>query len=327
MPERLFLFIQMEFPWALGPPDSRYLLRPRAGADAERVVVLGTLGAGRASSGRRRSRASRRARPQATPEPAPVATARATIVDPISLSAERQAYAWLADLDAEREACAAVAVLNRVLYCYRIASADPYIHEVSPAQALVIRAGWGEGEQVADGRWLHARELLWAPTGRRSPGTRRPGIRRRSAALRPQERLAELLGARGACLLCEELALRARLDLDQGRLLHAAVELDRAFAAALAELRAEGRQDLAIRVAELEKLRAGVLLQAQAALTDVTGADGVLAARGSTDPAAAAGATGASGAPTEPDEKIVRHALERLEAALRARTATGSRLT
>ena len=53
-------------------------------------------------------------------------------------------------------------------------SADPYVHEVSPAQALVIRAGWGEGEQVADGRWLHARELplpVWSDL--RSTGRRR----------------------------------------------------------------------------------------------------------------------------------------------------------
>ena len=29
MPERLFLFLQLEFPWELGPPDGRYLLRNR----------------------------------------------------------------------------------------------------------------------------------------------------------------------------------------------------------------------------------------------------------------------------------------------------------
>src|SRR2546430_15585778 len=43
MPERLFIFIQMEFPWALGPPDGRYLLRTGADGEAEHVVVLGTL--------------------------------------------------------------------------------------------------------------------------------------------------------------------------------------------------------------------------------------------------------------------------------------------
>jgi hypothetical protein len=96
--------------------------------------------------------------------------------------------------------------------------------------------------------------------------------------------------------MCEELALRARLDLDHARPAHAAIELDRAYAAAPEELRAENRQDLAIRISELEQLRAGVAEQARLALP---------------------------GAGEEPDEDVVRHALERLEAALRARTATG----
>ena len=319
MPERLFLFLQMEFPWELGPPDGRYLLRTRAGAEPERVVVLGTLGARPRASARAQRRAMGRSRSRGglapSPEPTPVATARATIVDPISLSAERQAQAWLADLDAEREASAAAAVLNRVLHFHRIASADPYVHEVSPDQALVIRAGWGEGEQVADGRWRHALELPWTEGKRRSVGARTRGLANRSASLRPQERLAELLGARGGTLLCEDLALRARLDLDQDRLALAAIELQTAYTTALGELRAEQRQDLAIRIAELEKLSDGVAAQARAALPGSGPA---------TDAGEPAGVPArVDGAPGGPDEEIVRHALERLETALRARTAKG----
>jgi hypothetical protein len=306
MAERLFIFIQMEFPWALGPADGRYLLRPGADSEPERVVVLGTLGAARAATGalgtaRRRglSRSRRRGLGStAAPHPAPVATARVTIVDPVSLSAEHQARAWLTGIDGEHEVSAACAVLNRVLHAHRIASADPYTHEVSPEQALVIRAGWGEGEQVAYGQWLHAQELIWSAIERRA-SPRRRRTRSRSSALRPQERVAVLLGARGAALMCEELVLRARLDLDHARPAHAAIELDRAFAAALPELRAEKRQDLTIRIAELEQLRDGVAAQGRLALP---GGDGV------------------------PDEDVVRHALERLEAALRARTATGFNL-
>ncbi|HYM55340.1 MAG TPA: hypothetical protein VES97_08260 [Solirubrobacteraceae bacterium] len=316
MPERLFVFMQMEFPWVLGPQDGRYLLRRREDSAPEHVVVLGTLGAGRAANAHDRPggpgrwpltgrRESRRAGRPATPEPAPVTTTRVTVIDPISLSAEHQARAWLADLDRDRDVRAAAAVINRVLHLHRIAAADPYVHEVSPAQALVIRAGWGEGEQVADGRWVHARELPWSARSRRSPdrseiGQRRRGIGDRSAALRPLERLAVLLGGRGASLLCEELVLRARLDLDHGRLAHAALELDRAYAAALPELRGEGRQDLAFRIAELEQLRAAVAGQALAALPD-----------------------GTAQPDRELDDDVVAHALERLEAALRARTATG----
>jgi hypothetical protein len=305
VPERLFLFLQLELPWELGPPDGRYLLRTREAheeAEAppgsrpgisatepgtpEHVVVLNTLGASRragAPGGRGTialpglsSRRARRPR-ETTPDPAPVPTTRATIIDPVSVAAERQAQAWLAEIDAERETEGAVAVLNRVLFAHRIATADPHTHEVSPAQALVIRAGWGEGEQLAEGLWEYARELPWTSSSR---------ARRRAAVLRPQERLAELLGARGRELLCEELALRARLDLDHGRLHLAAHELNGALEAALDELTGETHPALAPRVDELRALH------------------------GSLDAAA-------------PEESAVRHLLERLEAALRARTAGG----
>jgi hypothetical protein len=324
MPQQLFVFIQLEFPWVLGPADGRYLIRNPDG-EPERVVVLGALEAGRQAISRPAARSRRsplrhlsgRAQNVPTgPEPAAVATTRVTVIDPISLAADRQARAWLAELDRSREVEGAVAVINRVIHAHRIASADPYIHEVSPAQALVIRAGWGEGEQVADGRWLHARAL--ASQGERGPGRRPAGSRRRprrdrSWALRIQERFAALLSARSAALMCEELALRARQDLDHRRLAHAALELDRAFALAPAELHSERRQDLAIRIAELEQLRPGVQAQAQAVLP----ADGQ--ATPSEGPGDAPGDTSGEG----PEESVVTHALERLEAALRARTAAG----
>jgi hypothetical protein len=305
MPESLFLFLQLEYPWPLGPPDGRYLLRPGPDAEPERVVVLGTLAAARLAPGPRRSALTRRgARPAlaaTTAEAAPVATARATIVDPVPVSAERQAEAWLQALDAGRETDAALAVLNRVLHFHRISSADPHVAPVSAAQALVIRIGWGEGEQVADGEWRHARELV--SEGSR-PGARgRAGARRaaRRSALDHELRFAQLLGGRRRALVCEELALRARLDLDEARLAHAAIELDRALTSAVGELDREGRQDLAIRIDELRKLRPGVAEQAQLAL-------------------AGAGAAEGSGADA-PDAEILGHALGRLEAALRARAA------
>lgn len=300
--ERLFLFLQLELPWELGPADGRYLLRRPSDGEPDRVVILETLGAAR-----RAGRLAGRRRPQAQPEPPPepVATARATVIDPVSVAAESQARAWLDGLDAAAEMQTATAALNRVLLAQRIATADPYVHEVSSAQALVVRAGWGEGEQVAYGRWLHARELHRG----------KPRLRR-SASLRPQERLAVLLGGREAPLLCEELALRARLDLDQGRLAHAALQLDRAYAAALAELRGEPRIDLEGRVAELAELHAGVRRAAEAALTQ---AAGTVAARAATRPAGLADGD----APDTLDEEPISHALRRLEAALRARTAAG----
>ncbi|HEX5223566.1 MAG TPA: hypothetical protein VFW29_00420 [Solirubrobacteraceae bacterium] len=302
MPDRLFVFIQLEFPWALGPADGRYLLRAGPEADAEHVVVLGTLGAPRLPiPAARPPRWRSRREPEASPEPAPVTTTRATVIDPVPLSAESQARAWLADLDREHEIASATAVLNRVLHLHRLSAADPYVHEVSPAQALVIRAGWGVGEQVADGTWLHARELDATPrTGRRR------SRRDRSAALRPQERLAMLLGGRVGSLMCEEHVLRARLDLDAGRLAHAAVELDAAYALALPELHGERRHDLSVRLAELEKLQPQVRELARGALAAVSASAGEQ--------------------PAPPDEEALAHLLGRLEAALRARTAAGFNL-
>ncbi len=321
MSERWFLFVQFEFPWELGPPDGRYLLRDGEDAEPEHVVVLGTLGARRRSGARgapwsagRSSSRRRAAAPE--PEPEPVATARATIVDPVSVSAERQARAWLSDLEGERAVRDALAVLNRVLQMQRIAAADAYLREVAAEQALVIRAGWGEGEQVADGVWAHAVELPW--NGRR--GVRRRRIGDRAAALRPHERLAVLLGGRGSALVCEELALRARADLEQRRVAHAALELRGAYAAALAELPRERREDLALRIDELRSLRDGVERQARAALGDRAPDDGA------TERASADGAperASDDGAAGELDEEVLRHALGRLEAVLRARTATG----
>jgi hypothetical protein len=338
MPTRLFTFVQMELPWELGPADGRYLLRKPAevpdGREPQHVVVLSTIGAERKGLLGRRTR-TRRAEPE--PGATPVPVTRATVVDPVPLSAESQARTWLAQLDPELEAQAAADVLNRMLFAQRIAGAAPHIHEVSPAQALVLRAGFGEGEHVADGLWLDARELLLS--------NKRAG--RRATVLRPQERLAALLAGRESHLLCEELVLRARLDLDGGRVALAAIELERAYAAALVELPREERGDLRQRIEELGELRRGVLRSARAALPTpapgvATRAAAETSAGTTTETSAAMTAetgieTIASNSPRgveettdipddHPDPQTVRHALERLEAALRARTAPGSNL-
>jgi hypothetical protein len=324
MPARLFTFVQMELPWELGPADGRYLLRkPTAAPDArepQHVVVLSTIGATRRGLLGRRTR-TRRAEPN--PEPSSVPVTRATIIDPVALSLESQAQAWLRELDPEHEAQAATDVLNRMLFAHRIAVAAPHIHEVSPAQALVLRAGFGEGEHVADGLWLDARELLLS--------NRRAG--QRATVLRPQERLAALLSAREDHLLCEELTLRARLDLDGARLALAAVELERAYAAALTELPSEQREDLRERIEELERLRPAVAAAAHAALPAAALAPppALVSPTAPAPPDAlvspdALETTTVEAHAKEPEERSLHHALERLEAALRARTAHSSTL-
>ena len=247
------------------------------------MLVLATVGATR----RRRLRGRRPRR--AAPEPAPVQVARATLVAVTPFADRAAADAWVRAADRETAAARiheTVAVLNRVLHLQRAATADPHVREVDADQALVARIGYGEGEQVAAGHWLRAIE---APLPRARP--------RREAALRPQERLAALLGARDAALACEELALRARQDVDAGRRREAALQLEVAIVAAIAELEPwAGRADLADRIEELRILRPSVQAAARSAL---------------------------EGGVDDDEDTAVRHALERLEAALRARTALG----
>jgi hypothetical protein len=260
---RLFPFSQVELPWALGPPDGRYLLRPPGDApDATptHVLVLATLGAPE----RRHLRAIRKKHDaQPEPEPVPVATGRATIIDVAGeFESTRDAEAWLARAG-EEQLTTGLAVLNRALHAFRLVTADPYQNVVSLRQALVARIGYGAGEQVADGLWTQARELVFAP-----------GRRRRATVLAPQARLAAVLNGRDRALACEELALRARLDLDHGRDREAALQVLIALDAALAELAGDdAAAALGERLAELRRQRDPVAVAAQSALAGPLPAD------------------------------------------------------
>jgi len=272
-------------PWSLGPPDGRYLLRaPGDPPDAEpaHVLVLATLGA---PERRRLARGKRQA--PAEPDPTPVTTGRATIIDVASPFAnEGEAGAWLQDAG-EAQLEDDLEVLNRALHYFRLVTADPYLGPVGRHQALVARVGFGAGEQVADGLWSDAREL------RRSEGWRR-----RSKVLQPQARLAAVLNGRERVLVCEELALRARFDLDSGRPREAALQLLVALDAALAELATDtAGPALAERLTELRGQRDAVAAAAQRAL---------------------------AGEPSAEQEQAVEFALGRIEAALRARAVTNA---
>ena len=279
----MFRFTQVELPWALGPPDGRYLLRylsDQPDVAPSHVLVIATLGAAQ-----RRGRLARRGRQvqsQPEPEPTPVTTGRATVIDVGEPFAdERDAGRWLNGAG-ESQLSEDLAVLNWALYAFRLATTDPYHGTVSREHLLVARVGYGAGEQVADGLWTQARELI-APARRQ----------RRLKVLHPQARLARLLGRREQPLVCEELALRARLDLDQGRPREAALQILVALDAAIAELAADPRAEaFQTRIDELREQRDPVADAAQAALAG----------------------------PLDPDEReAAEFALQRVEAALRAR--------
>jgi len=215
------------------------------------VVVFATLAA---PERRRLARRRRAAPPQ--PEPEPVSTQRVTVIElGRPLADARQAERWLAQAG-EEELGRGLAVLNRTLHAFRLVCADPAIGPVSREAALVARVGYGAGEQVADGLWTEAFELV-ARAPRRS----------RARVLAPQARLAAVLGGRERALACEELILRARLDVDHDRPREAALQLLVALDAALAELAVEPRAgELRERLAELDGHRDEVAEIAQAAL-------------------------------------------------------------
>ena len=278
--EQPFRFVQFEFPWILGPEKGRYVLRDGRTEPPSHVLVVATLGAPeRRRLARRRPRTA-----EPEPPPTPVPTTRATLIDAQPLAGDAAAAEWLSEVqdDAEAELERAVIVLNGVLHTHAIASADPLVREVRREHALVARLGWGRGEQVAEGRWADAVEVPL-----------RASRRRRAESLRPQERLAAILGARQRPLAAELLALRARFDLDAGRDREAALQLRVALEAALAELDRE-RGGLGERVDELRGQREAVGAAANEALRGPLG---------------------------DTTRESVEHALGRLEAAFRARAA------
>lgn len=208
---------------ALSGDDPGDVARSAEKADAapRHVLVLATLGAPE-----RRLLRDRRARRGIAPEPppTPVTTTRATVIDaqPVTVA---EAKRWMAGAGID-EARAALATVARAVRAYRLASGDAGAHMPALRNALVVRAGYGAGEQVADGRWTAARELATAAQQKR-----------RRSVINPYERIAALIGGRSTALACEELALRARADLDHGQLREAALQLVAALDAALSELR------------------------------------------------------------------------------------------
>jgi hypothetical protein len=279
-PPRRFGFVQWEFAGRVGPEPGRYVVRRFAGDDVRQVLVLTGAAAPRRSWGRRRAR-------RTEPGPQPVDVTRATVIGAEPLA---DAHAWLAAAVGPRRdevVGEALAVLARAVAAQRVAAEDPFAADPDPARAIVTRVGYGDGDAVADGSWEVAREL---PAG--APP------RRRRRLLAPQERVAALLGGRDAALATEELALRARADLARGRGREAALQLDVALRAALAELEGwRGQHDMGARLDELA---------------------------GHTEAVAAAAATALKGGLDAEQEEAVATALGRLEAALRARTMAAS---
>ena len=251
-----FRFAQVEVPGRLGLDDGRYLLRGSEDEPGETVLVVQTVGTPPARPSRRR----RRPRPSEPGGEAPgVPLTRLTVIPGIEID-PRQAAQELARLRRDHEAAEervaeALRAINRVLRAHRIATQDPYGHELSRDAVLGARVGHGTGSELAEGRWEEAVEVP-APERRR----------RRHEALRPAERVAAVIGGRERIDVCEVLLLRARADLDAGHSREAALQLRVGLDALLAEVPTGAGSDQADDLADLERRREGVAATAEQAL-------------------------------------------------------------
>jgi hypothetical protein len=252
-----FRFVQLDVPGRLGLDDGRYLVRPARDPDEEdTVLVVQTTGA---PAGRppRRQRRPRQVEPGEDIDEVPVT--RLTVIPARTLTAdeaERELEALRGDSAATEDAISeALRDANRVVRAHRIATQDPYGHEIGRLTPIAVRVGVGTGTELADGAWTDAIRVA-------SPERRR----RRVDALRPQERLAELLSGREQIDVCETLLLRARADIDAGRPREAALQLAQGLDAMLAELPDRAGPGQEEDLAALRERRDPVRATAEAAL-------------------------------------------------------------
>jgi hypothetical protein len=182
----------------------------------------------------RRRRRARSAEPGADPSPLPLV--RVTAIRAFApFEEEAEAERWLEQATEVEETVDALladgaALLNRALHAQAAAAADPDSRELSPERAVAARVGYGSGEETAAGRFSAAREV----DPRAGAASRR---HQRREDLRPQERVAAVLGGRERIDACETLLLRARADLDAGRDREAALQLRVGLEALLEELK------------------------------------------------------------------------------------------
>ena len=236
-------------------------------------------------------RALRGRRPVSVTEgaPEPVPTSRITLIDPEPFPGPAAAGAWLAGVRGQRE------------------RADAHVEAAVLAANAALRA---HRAAVADpfARDISAEQALVVRLGYGNGNTVADGryaeavelprasrTRPRRSMEAPDERFAALMGAREPLLVCEELVLRARADLLAARGREAALQARVALESLLSELHAD-----------LPDERRGQLQ----------------ADRGPVGDAANAALSGPLG---EARQAAVEAAVERMEAALRARRLRSAR--
>ena len=199
------------------------------------MILVKTLGAElkRDGAGRRLRGRTRQASPPAADEaPEPVSVTRVTVIRGLPLDDVAAARGWLAECrdaaTADDQVDEALRLLNRTIQAHRVSAGDPYAADIGRSRARRVRIGYGSGDELVEGRARETQEL--PEKGRR---------RSRRRMLAPEEQVALILGGRRSTYPSEELLMRARLDLDQGRTREAALQFRAAHAALTAEVAGE----------------------------------------------------------------------------------------
>jgi hypothetical protein len=194
------------------------------------VLVTETEGA--LPPARRRRRRPRK--PELSDAPVTVTVSVVTVIRADQpFDSEAAAEGWLAQLE-DGEFTGelvddAISTLDRARAADAAASGTPFGTPTAIGSLLAARIGYGDGDQVASGRFLEA----WEVDARGGTGSRR---RERATRTAPLARTAAILGARDQAAACEILIPRIRLDLNSGNLAAACLAIGPTLTATVAEL-------------------------------------------------------------------------------------------
>jgi hypothetical protein len=206
--------------------------------DSERVLIVEELGAPPP-----RRRAGRRSKPIEPGDPAGIPVTRVTVTG-MQVATPEEGSAWLKEMmgsggEGAAQVREATRIVNRALSALRAGARDPLVQDIGATRALAVRLGHGTGDELADGAWTEARELARPRRGRLDD-------------VDPQSRVAAVLAGRDEVHPAETLMLRARLDLQQGRLAEARYGL-RAARAALDEEPGARQKEMREELASIEE--------------------------------------------------------------------------
>lgn len=207
--------------------DGRYLIRS---GPAERVLVIETEGA--LPPARRRRRRPRKSVESESPTSVTVSVVTVIRADQ-PFDGESAAEAWLERLgDSEFTGELlddAIGTLDRARAAEATASGVPFGTRTDLNGVLSARIGFGDGDQVASGRFAVALDV----DARGGTASKR---RERAARTGSLARTAAILGGRERASACEVLIPRIRLDLDTGNDLAACLVISAAAASTIGEL-------------------------------------------------------------------------------------------